>query len=97
MKSILVPTDFSTTAQSAVYVAAGIAKKTGGELILLHVIEDVEEDSFNVSGVASASAPGENRLFTLKMIQKATRQLAKAVEQASAGGVKVLSKLRIGS
>lgn len=97
MKTILVPTDFSSTAQAAVDVAAGIARKTGAELILLHVVEDVDEDSFNVSGEAFASAPGEYRLFTMKLIQKATRQLAKAVEQASRGGLKVSSKLRLGN
>jgi nucleotide-binding universal stress UspA family protein len=96
MKTILVPTDFSNTAQAAVDVAAGIAKKSGAGLILLHVVEDVGEDSFSVSGEAFASAPGEYRLFTMKLIQKASRQLAKAVEQASAGGVKVSSKLRVG-
>jgi nucleotide-binding universal stress UspA family protein len=97
MKTILVPTDFSSTAQAAVEVATGIAKKTGAELILLHVVEDVGEDSFSVSGEAFASAPGEYRLFTLKLIQTATRKLAKAVDQASVGGLKVSSKLRVGN
>ena len=97
MKKILVPTDFSRTAQVAVDVAAGIAKKTGAELILLHVVEDVGEDSFSISGEAFAEAPGEYRLFTMKLIEKAKRQLAKAVEQASSRGLTVTSKLRLGS
>jgi nucleotide-binding universal stress UspA family protein len=36
MNSIAIPTDFSGTAQAAVDVASGIAKKTGAELVLVH-------------------------------------------------------------
>jgi nucleotide-binding universal stress UspA family protein len=97
MKTILVPTDFSSTAQSAIEVATGIAKKADAKLILLHVVEDVGEDSFSVSGEASATAPGEYRLFTMKLIQKAARQLSKAVERAADKGLKVSSRLRLGN
>ncbi|MGV3632232.1 MAG: universal stress protein [Bacteroidota bacterium] len=38
MKTILVPTDFSETADNAVSYAAEIGKLTGGKLILFHVI-----------------------------------------------------------
>ncbi len=39
MKRILVPVDFSKEAESAARVAARIAKKTGSELYLLHMLE----------------------------------------------------------
>ena len=39
MKKILVPTDFSEHAYYALKVAAQIAKKNGGEIILLHMLE----------------------------------------------------------
>ena len=39
MKKILVPTDFSEHAYYALKVAAGIAKKNNGEIILLHMLE----------------------------------------------------------
>jgi nucleotide-binding universal stress UspA family protein len=97
MKKILVPTDFSSTAQAAVDVATGIAKKTGAELILLHVIEEVGEDSFNVEGEAAAAESGENRLFTLLLLRKMKKQLAKLVEQTSKDGLKVIGKLRLGN
>lgn len=96
MKTILVPTDFSNTAQTAVDVATSIARKTGAQLILLHVLEDVEEDSFSVTGDVSSSLHGEYRLFTLKLIQKAKKQLEKLVEQTAAENVKVTGKLRLG-
>jgi nucleotide-binding universal stress UspA family protein len=39
MKQILVPTDFSDYADRALHYAAGIAQKTGAEILLLHVCE----------------------------------------------------------
>ena len=39
MKTILVPTDFSKHAENALKVAAQIAKKNNGEIILLHILE----------------------------------------------------------
>lgn len=39
MKKILVPTDFSEYALNALKVAAQIAKKNGGEIFLLHMLE----------------------------------------------------------
>jgi nucleotide-binding universal stress UspA family protein len=39
MKKILIPTDFSKHAEHALKVAAQIARKNNGELILLHMLE----------------------------------------------------------
>ncbi len=39
MKRILVPIDFSTEAESAARVAASIARKTGSEIYLIHMLE----------------------------------------------------------
>ena len=39
MKKILIPTDFSQHTDSALKVAAQIAKKHDGEIILLHMLE----------------------------------------------------------
>jgi nucleotide-binding universal stress UspA family protein len=39
MKKILVPTDFSNSAENALKVASQIAKKNDGEIILLHLLE----------------------------------------------------------
>lgn len=39
MKKILVPTDFSKSAESALKVAAQIAKKNNGEIVLIHMLE----------------------------------------------------------
>ncbi|CAM3738753.1 universal stress protein [Flavobacterium gelidilacus] len=39
MKKILVPTDFSKSAEHALKVAAQIAKKNNGEILLIHMLE----------------------------------------------------------
>ena len=51
MKRILVPTDFSENARLAMDFAANLARKTAGEIYLLHVVEN-EDDyaNFGASG-----------------------------------------------
>lgn len=97
MKTILVPTDFSKTAQNATDVAASIAKKSKADLILLHVVEEIEEGSFNVEGEAVASGSWEDRIFTAKMIQKSRQQLAKAAGPMIENGINVRQLLRVGT
>jgi nucleotide-binding universal stress UspA family protein len=98
MKKIIVPTDFSKSAQIAVEVAADIARKANAELILLHVVEEATGSSFNVEGQVSTNEESwENKIFTAKLIEKAKKQLAKASEDSKLSGVKVRPELRIGS
>lgn len=97
MKKILVPTDFSKPAQIAIDVAADIAKKANAELILLHVIEEASGSSFNISGEVNTSGGWEDKLFTMKLIEKSKKQMAKLVEDAKTSGVKVKHELRMGT
>jgi len=46
MKRILVPVDFSKEAENAAQVAISIAKKSGGEVFLLHMLELPETTEF---------------------------------------------------
>lgn len=50
MKKILVPTDFSEHAEYALKVAAQIAKKNNGEIVLLHMLELPTQNVDFVSG-----------------------------------------------
>ncbi len=99
MKRILVPTDFSKTAQMAIDVAADIAKRSGAQLTLLHVIEETSSGSgsFNVGGQMNLDGDMEDRLFMLKMIERAKKQMEKAATDPKLEGVKVKRELRIGS
>jgi nucleotide-binding universal stress UspA family protein len=97
MKKILVPTDFTKTAQVAVDVAADIARKAGSELTLLHVVEEASGNSFNVEGEATYSGDAEEKFFTLKLIERAKKQMAKTLENPKLEGLKVRQELRVGS
>ncbi len=97
MKRILVPTDFSKPAMMATEVAADIARKAGTELTLLHVIEEAGGNSMNVEGQVNSDSGWEDRIFTMKLIEKAKKQMAKLVEDPKLEGVKVKQELRVGS
>lgn len=97
MKKILVPTDFSKPAMIATEVASDIARKAGAELTLLHVIEEAVGNSLNVEGQVTADSGWEEKIFTLKLIEKAKKQMAKLVEDPKLDGVKVKQELRVGS
>jgi len=96
MKKILVPTDFSKNAAMATDVAFDIAKKAGASIVLLHVIDQVTGGSFNVEGQVSTGNMGD-RLFNMKMIQKAKAQLEKVVKDPKYAAVKVDGELRMGN
>ena len=96
MKKILVPTDFSKNAIIATAVAADVARRSGAELVLLHVIEEVTGGSFNVEGEV-ASSDVEDKLFNLQLIRKARKQPEKAVLDPSFRDVKVDGELKVGN
>lgn len=96
MKKILVPTDFSKPAQIATEVAADIARKAGATLILLHVVEAASEGSFNVEGETGLGS-SEDSLFTMKLIERSRKLLAKAVDDPKLSGIKVRPELKMGT
>jgi nucleotide-binding universal stress UspA family protein len=96
MKKILVPTDFSKQANIATEVAADVARRSGAELVLLHVVEEVTGGSFNVEGQV-ASADIEDRLFNHRLLDKARKQLEKAVLDPAIRDVKADGLLRVGN
>ena len=97
MKKILVPTDFSKTADIAVDIASDIAKKANAELILLHVVEEASGTSFRITGEVDVSSGWEDKLFTMKLIERSKKQMAKAFDDVKATGVKVRQELRVGT
>lgn len=96
MKKILVPTDFSKPAQIAAEVAADIARKAGAQLIFLHVVEASSEGSFNVEGETGIGSMEDN-LFTMKLIERSKKLLAKLVEDPKFQGIKVRHELKMGT
>lgn len=96
MKTILVPTDFSPAATAAGKFAITLATKFNSSIILLHVMESVDEGSFNIAGEVATSGSWEDKLFNMKMIEKSRQQLAQASSAMIDSGVNVKSVLRVG-
>jgi nucleotide-binding universal stress UspA family protein len=98
MKKILVPVDFSKQAMMAAEVGADIARKSGAQLILLHVVEEIAGNSINIEGQVGANDDNwEDRVFTLKLIEKAKKQMAKLAEDPKLEGIRVRPELRVGT
>lgn len=99
MKKILVPTDFSKEASIATDLGFDIAKRSGADLILFHVVEEGSStsSSFNVEGQVSTRSTGIDRLFMIKLIEKSKKQLQKAVGDPRYAAVKVEGLMRVGN
>jgi len=96
MKNILVPTDFSTAASNAMDVAFDIAKRRGAGIVLLHVVEEAESESYNISGEVTEES-GENRLFTFKLLEKGRKKLTEFINNPAYEEVEVVGELRLGN
>jgi nucleotide-binding universal stress UspA family protein len=96
MKTILVPTDFSKEADNALEVAAIIARNTGAKIELLHIVESIHEDAYSVSGTF-IQEDGLDKVFILKMIEKATMKMKQKAKDLSEEGIKVMPHVKVGS
>lgn len=97
MKKILVPIDFSKPSQWALEVATGIAKRAKGQIILLHIVEQPTSESFNVEGQTFVGDGWEDKLFTLKLIERSKLQLEEAAKIAEDAGISVKRELKLGN
>ncbi|MGB3345224.1 MAG: universal stress protein [Aequorivita sp.] len=83
MKTILLPTDFSETANYALEVAAQLTKKFGSKLILLHMLE-ISEPLLPQVPLSNDVSPVQNThqhdlpeaLFYMKLARKRFKELA---------------------
>jgi nucleotide-binding universal stress UspA family protein len=87
MKRILVPTDFSVHADNALKVAAQIAKKTKGEIFLLHMLEIPTQMNNTITEV---TAIPEVMLF----LKKSKETLHKTKEKDFLKGIKVTESVK---
>lgn len=79
MKKILVPTDYSDEATNALDGAIQIAKMNGSEIVLLHVIESTNTQSFNEMGEMSHEHP-EDQLYILQLMKVVKGRMTKIKE-----------------
>jgi nucleotide-binding universal stress UspA family protein len=88
MKRILVPIDFSEQAACAVRTAANIARKSGAEVFLLHML-DLPANDTDLSAHGDASSPA--KAFYLQQIHE---KIKKIIESELLEGVKVSEEVR---
>jgi len=96
MKKILVPVDFSKASITALEMACEIAKKANSTVIALHVVEEATPESFKVSGEGHPN-DFEDRLFTMKLLEKSKKQLEKLVMDPKFSSIKLDGELRMGN
>ena len=97
MKKIVVPTDFSAAAQTAIDVATNIAIKENCQLVLLHAIELPSSQSFNVEGEVASVENWEQKIFSMKLIVSARHKLARLRMQLENAGANTICELRLGN
>ncbi|MGB3468612.1 MAG: universal stress protein [Cyclobacteriaceae bacterium] len=96
MKTILVPTDFSTEANNALDFAMQLALKNGAEIKLLHVIE-LPSASFRVTGDVQTGVDSLDNVYTLKLLDTIKANLSEQELNVSDKGIKVSSQMEIGN
>ncbi len=97
MKKILVPTDFSKPAEWALEVAIDVAAKAKAHLVLLHVVEQPTEGSFNVEGEIGQDTDWEERIFTTKLIERSRQLLRDRAALVEREGIPLTIEMRLGN
>jgi nucleotide-binding universal stress UspA family protein len=88
MKRILVPIDFSEQAECAMKTAAKIARETGAEIYLLHML-NLPMNETDVSAHGDASSPAK-----VLYLQKIHQKIANAMKSNFLKGIKVSEEVR---
>lgn len=94
MNKILIPTDFSKEATYALESAYPLAKKTGAKIILVNVIEDPHDYSFNTMGIVGYSS--EENIYIAQLLRKTEERLKLLVADRAYSGVEMLYDIKIG-
>ncbi|WP_310397762.1 universal stress protein [Hymenobacter sp.] len=89
MKNLLVPTDFSPESHHAFEVALQLARRVGGSVTLLHVLEVPETANFSTYGgpVGGTELPnsggGMDGVFMIQLLQATKRRMHGLLSEAS--------------
>lgn len=97
MKKILVPTDFTPTAENAIETARLLAKKNGAEILFLNVIEINSGDSLNTTGGASAAASFTDGILIQESIKRSEEEMYRMVEVSKFQGITSSYEIRLGN
>lgn len=89
MKTIVIPTDFSTTSNNAMYYAAGLAKDTGASLLLFHAYQvpvSMTDVPIVLLSVEDLQKNAESKMAEAK----------KLLEQKNIEGLKIYTETKLG-
>lgn len=95
MKKILVPTDFSKQATSALKLAHQIALKTKAEIVLAHVVEVPSSSGLSLTG--EVKIDDMENIFIIKMIEQSKNRIRAMAEDSRFHGVKIHTDVQVGS
>jgi nucleotide-binding universal stress UspA family protein len=95
MNKILVPTDFSAEAGFALDAALGLSARTGGQIILLHVVEGFVPGSFATQGGVPDSLTEE--AFMMQLIEKGKQDLSRLMASKNLESQNVVTKIKVGN
>ncbi|RAK70575.1 universal stress protein [Hymenobacter edaphi] len=82
MQHLLVPTDFSPEAHHAFEVALQLARRTGGRLTLLHVVDTPGAAGVVATGSASGGS-GLDGVFMVQLLQNTKRRMHALMAEAA--------------
>ena len=102
MKRILVPTDFTDQSENALEFAYQIAKKIGGEIELLHVLDVPEGDKYigleniHVGGEVSGNIDMDD-IYFVKLLEKTKERFEKILSREDFRDVNIIDRMEIGT
>ncbi|QHT67930.1 universal stress protein [Rhodocytophaga rosea] len=98
MKNILVPTDFSQQANNALTVACAIARKSGSNIHLLHVLDVSLGGGFNFSTMGEPSGyTTMDQVYVLQLRDITSQRLAELAQKNSGDGFTILPEVQVGN
>src|SRR5258705_3759955 len=89
MKTIIVPTDFSSISNNAMDYAVGLAKQTGSSLLLFHAYQlpvSMTDVPIVLISVEDLQKNAETKMAEVK----------RSLEQATGGGIKIYAETKLG-
>ncbi len=97
MKNILVPTDFTPTAENAIEAARILAKKNNAEILFLNVIELNSGDSINASGGPASHASFADGILIQESIKRAEQEMIRLVDVSKFQGINSTYEIKLGN
>jgi nucleotide-binding universal stress UspA family protein len=102
MKRILVPTDFSEQAGYAVQLACKIVRRSGGEVVVLHVLDhtglfDFSAGSSTYPMMGNPAGLDLDQQFLESLYENAEEKCGKFLNPYKTEGCRIIQKVKIGS